>query len=659
MTRVPRTSTSRTEPKGRASSSERTDGYLPIASYGLIGDCRSAALVGVDGSLDWLCLPRFDSPSLFGRLIDAERGGSWQLHPDEPHQVHQRYRDRSNLLDTVFSTGTGVVVVTDFMPVDEHSVIQHAKPHNHPRVVRLVECLAGEMTIHQVFNPAPDFARTPVQFSKQDGRLHADTSSLHLCLSSTVDLEGPDSSFMLRATDAVAFSLHCGPGGKCGGRSWTVERARTMLRETQRYWWQWVGQVDYHGPYQQHVWRSALALKLMTYAPTGAIIAAPTTSLPEEIGGERNWDYRFTWLRDASFTLYAFFQLGLISEATGFFDWLSHRHLAAYDPDDIPNLFDLSGHAHAAEHTLEHLSGYRNSRPVRTGNAAAHQLQLDVYGEVLDSAYIWARFGGVISPDLWEGLHGIVELAIQRWREPDSSIWEVRSERRHYTYSKLMCWVAVDRGIRIAERYKLPYDKAAWRRARLSIHRAITAHGYSKHRQSFTQEFDEDALDAAVLRISQVRFLADRDPRIHSTVRAIAEHLGEGVLVNRYRLDESEDGLRGEEGAFFLTSFWLVDALAHTGDLEEAERRFERLLHFSSPLGLFSEEVDVRSGHLLGNFPQAFTHLALVGAAVNMERARQRTLGVKGLKRGAPPPSAKRSGAAGDPPGDQAGATTA
>jgi GH15 family glucan-1,4-alpha-glucosidase len=634
MIPVPRTSTRHWEHHGRAVAHERIDGYLPIGAYGLIGDCRSAALVGVDGSIDWLCLPRFDNDSLFGRILDADKGGSWQLHPDEPHQVHQRYRDRTNLLDTVFATGSGLVVVTDFMPVDEHSIVQHAKPHTHARVIRLVECLAGEMTLHHVFDPKPGFARGPVSLSMEDGRIHADTEQFHLCLSSTAELDSPDDTFQLQATEAVAFALHTGPVGRHQARPWSVERARAALRESQRYWWRWVGQIDYHGPFQQHVWRSALALKLMTYAPTGAIVAAPTTSLPEDIGGERNWDYRYTWLRDAAFTLYAFFQIGLKDEATAYFDWLTHRHLADRKSTDIPNLYDLSGHSHATEHTLDHLEGYRGSRPVRTGNAAVNQLQLDVYGEVLDSAYVFARFdGGVIGESLWEELSNIVEIAISRWEEPDSSIWEVRSEPRNYVYSKLMCWVAVDRGIRIADRYNLPYDKVAWRRARLRIHRAITSRGYSEHRRSFTQEFDSDALDAAILRICQVRFLRDRDPRIHSTVRAIAQHLGEGVLVNRYRMDESEDGLSGEEGAFFLSSFWLVDALAHIGDLEEAERRFERLLHFSSPLGLFSEEVDVRSGLLLGNFPQALTHLALVGAAVNIERARRRSLGVKGLRK--------------------------
>ncbi len=633
MTRDPRTSTSRDALPASASVAERVGGYLPIGAYGLIGDCRSAALVGSDGSIDWLCLPRFDDEAVFGRILDARKGGSWQLHPVGRHRVHQRYRDRTNLLDTVFATGTGLVVVTDFMPVDEQDVLQHARPHNHPRVVRLVECLAGEVTMRQVFDPAPDFAQAAVAMSVDQGQIHADAHGLHLCLSSTVPLDGPDSTFRLRATEAAAFSMHCGAAGRCRALAWSLERARGLLRTSQRYWWQWIGQVDYRGPYQVHVWRSALALKLMTYAPTGAIVAAPTTSLPEDIGGERNWDYRFTWLRDAAFTLYAFFQLGLTDEATAFFHWLSHRHLADRKVSSIPNLFDLGGHVHTTERTLDHLEGYRRSKPVRVGNAAVGQLQLDVYGEVLDSAYVYARFGGVISGALWAELRNIVDLAIRRWQEPDSSIWEVRSERRQYTYSKLMCWVAVDRGIRIADRYGLKYDRAAWRGARLVIHRAITSRGYSSRLRSFTQELDGDTLDAAVLRMSQVRFLRDRDPRIHSTVRAIARHLGQGVLVSRYHPAESADGLRGTDGAFFMTSFWLVDALAHAGDLEEAERRFERLLHFSSPLGLFSEEVDVRSGLLLGNFPQAFTHLALVGAAVNIERARRRTLGVKGLRK--------------------------
>jgi len=633
MTPAPRTSTRHDVASASAVVAERVGGYLPIGSYGLIGDCRSAALVGVDGSIDWLCLPRFDDEASFGRILDARKGGSWQIHPVRRHRVHQRYRDRTNLLDTVFSTDTGVVVVTDFMPVDAQDVMQHARLHNHPRVVRLVECLAGEVTMRQVFDPAPGFGLEKAAVSLDDGRLHVDARGLHLCLSSTLPLSGPESTFTLRATEAAAFSMHCGSAGRCRAQSWSLERARALLRASQHYWWRWIGQVDYRGPYQVLVWRSALALKLMTYAPTGAIVAAPTTSLPEAIGGERNWDYRFTWLRDAAFTLYAFFQLGLTEEATAFFHWLSHRHLADRTVTDIPNLFDLSGHAHAPERTLDHLAGYRRSKPVRTGNAAVSQLQLDIYGEVLDSAYVYARFGGVISRTLWAELRNIVDLAIRRWREPDSSIWEVRSERRQYTYSKLMCWVAVDRGIRIADRYGLRYDRAAWRGARLAIHRAITSRAYSTRLRSFTQEFDGEALDAAVLRMSQVRFLGDRDPRMFSTVRAVERHLGRGVLVDRYDLRDSEDGLRGEEGAFFMTSFWLVDALAHCGELEEAERRFERLLHFSSPLGLFSEEVDMRTGLLLGNFPQAFTHLALVGAAVNIERARQRKLGVRGLRK--------------------------
>ena len=617
----------------------RTDGYLPIAGYALIGDCRSAALVGEDGSIDWLCLPRFDGPSVFGRILDATQGGSWQIEPVAPYQVHQRYRDRTNLLDTVFSTGSGLAVVTDFMPLHQSDLRLHGRPHDEPRVIRMVECLSGSIELRHTFDPRPDYGRSRAVLTSSVRHLHADSGELHLCLVSSTDLPDAEQTLRLAAGESVAFALRAGRAGHCGELAWSVERAHRQLRQTQQFWWHWISQIRYTGPYQVPVWRSALALKLMTYSPTGAIIAAPTTSLPEAIGGQRNWDYRFTWLRDASFTLYAFFQLGLTEEANSFFHWLTHRHLGE-GARNVPNLIDVSGHVHVQERELTHLSGYRGSRPVRVGNAAVHQLQLDVYGEILDSAYLYARFGGAISRALWAELRAVVELAIERWASPDSSIWEVRSEPLHYTYSKLMCWVAVDRGLRIAERYGLSHDAARWKSARRAMHRRITVEAYSTKLGSFTQYLGGEPLDAAVLRISQVRFLGNRDPRIRSTVRAIERHLGVGgTLVRRYDTDVSEDGLPGDEGAFFMCAFWLVDALAHVGDLEAAQRLFERLLTFGSPCGLFAEEVDERTGELLGNYPQAFTHLALVGAAVNIERARHRRIGARGLHRPQPAPA--------------------
>jgi GH15 family glucan-1,4-alpha-glucosidase len=618
------------------------DGYLPIASYGLIGDCRSAALVSVDGSIDWLCLPRFDDEALFARILDSERGGCWQICPSDAFNTRQRYRDLTNILDTVYTTDSGVVVVTDFMPVDENDVKQHARLHKEPRVIRLVECISGEMRLRHVFHPAPNFGRERPRFEVHQQHVHADSETMHICLVSSFDLPEPDAAFTIRAGDAAAFALRVGKTGHCSRLRWSSERARSFLRTTQEYWWRWVGRCQYGGPYMAQVRRSALALKLMTYSPTGAIVAAPTTSLPEWIGGSRNWDYRFTWLRDASFTLFALFQLGLHEEAEAFFHWLAHRHLGEH-ADGIPNLFDLNGHAHNEEIELTHLAGYRGSKPVRIGNGATRQLQLDVYGEVLDSAYVYARFGRHISQELWKELHAIVDIAIERWQEPDSSIWEVRRERAQYTYSKLMCWVAVDRGLRLAERYRLPHESAKWKSARRAMRRLLTTEAYSTRRGAFTQIIGNDALDSALLRLSQVRFLPDRDPRVLSTIKAIERELSEGVLVRRYRVEESADGLTGDEGAFFLTSFWMADALAHIGDLEGAQRRFERLLVLGAPLGLFAEEADPRSGELLGNYPQAFTHLALVGAAVNIERARTRQLGVRGLR--APEQAVKRAAA--------------
>ncbi len=587
--------------------------------------------MGTDGSIDWLCLQRFDDESVFARILDARKGGHWQLVPTAAYTVQRRYRDLTNLLDLRFTTRTGVVVLTDFMPVEEHHVEGKQRPRNEPRVIRIVECLSGRVTMRHAFDPRPGFARERPEFEVLDGHLHADSPSMRTCVYATSPMTAPRSTFTLEAGESVAFAMLAGPSGRCSPCRWSMEAARAYLRHTQAYWWRWIARCRYDGPYEEHVRRSAFALKLMTYAPTGAILAAATTSLPEAIGGPRNWDYRFTWLRDASFTLFAMFQLGFHDEAHQFFDWLTKRHIGERG-HDVPNLFDLSGHANTTERELTHLGGYRKSQPVRVGNAAVGQLQLDVYGEVLDSAYLYARFGGEISHPLWHELRAVVELAIRRWEEPDESIWEVRHERLHFTYSKLMCWVAVDRGIRIGDRYRLPFDSARWRAARRTMHRRISSEGYSSRVGAFTQYLGGDVLDAAVLRISQIRFLPDRDPRVRSTVRAIEKQLATGVLVRRYDTRETDDGIAGDEGAFFMCSFWLADALAHLGEVEEAQRRFERLLSFGSPLGLFSEEVDMRSGELLGNFPQAFTHLALVGAAVNIERARHRHIGVRGLK---------------------------
>jgi GH15 family glucan-1,4-alpha-glucosidase len=615
---------------------DRTGGYLPIGAYGLIGDCRSAALVGIDGSIDWCCLPRFDSPSLFGRILDARDGGHWQIRPRGAYRAEQRYDDRTNILRTIFSTAGGRVQVIDFMPIDEETIGHHARPHRRSRIVRIVDCLTGSVSMEHRLVPRPDYGRAPSAFRAEGRRFHGDAGGLHFCIVSTAEIRAAMGSFTLHAGDTVALSLRCQHAhGECataeGG--WSVARALSLLRETQAYWWRWIGKVRYAGDYPEAVWRSALALKLMIYAPTGAIVAAPTTSLPEAIGGRRNWDYRYTWLRDASLTLFGLFQLGLHEEAQGFFGWL--RTTGIGDGGRFQNLYRVDGGTRVTEEVLGQWSGYRRSTPVRIGNGAVDQLQLDVYGELLDSAYLYARFGGEISRTLWKELHAVVDLAIERWELPDASIWESRGRELHYTYSKLMCWVAVDRGLRLAERFGLPSDRERWDEARRAIHRRVTAEGYNRRLRSFTQTLGGRTVDAAMLRASQVRFLEDRDPRVVSTVRAIARHLGGGVLVNRYRPDETDDGIdHGAEGGFLMCSFWLADALAHVGEVEQAHRRFERLLAFGSPLGLMAEEADGATGELLGNYPQAFTHLALIGAAVNIERARHRRLGIHGLPDG-------------------------
>ncbi len=599
----------------------RPGGYLPISQYGVIGDCRSAALVGADGSIDWLCLPRFDSPSLLGRVLDCDRGGFWQICPTGEFAARQRYLDRTNVLSTIFTTGSGRMVVTDFMPADASSIGQHASPHAHPRIVRIVECLSGSVTACSVFDPRPDYGSGTLRLHTSSGRWHGDDGRLHYCLQTTSGAVGARMELQLSPGEAVAFGLVTDNAGSCTSLPWTLEAARELLHSTDRFWREWLDSCSYRGVFREPVWRSALALKLMTYAPTGAIVAAPTTSLPEKVGGTRNWDYRYTWLRDASFTLYAFFQLGFHDEAHAFFRWLQSTGIGSLGIG-VSNLYTLDGSGDVPETELTHLAGYRGSKPVRIGNLAADQLQLDVYGEILDAAYVYAKYGGEVDGALWSQLEAIVELAAARWSEPDASIWEPRGGDQHFTYSRFMCWVALDRGLRLAEQWGHPHDSGRWRAIRRQIHLSVTEHAFSQQQQSFTQALGSELLDAAVLRMHQVGFLPPHDPRLRSTSRAIAAQLGTGALLRRYDPAKRLDGIHESEGAFVLCSFWLVDALAHQGDIEEAERLFNQLLAFASPLGLYAEECDMGTGELLGNFPQAFSHLALVGAAVNIERAR-------------------------------------
>ncbi|MHB8687738.1 MAG: glycoside hydrolase family 15 protein [Candidatus Dormibacteraceae bacterium] len=601
----------------------RENGYLPIAGYGIIGDCRSVALVGVDGSIDWCCLPRADSPSLFARLLDARSGGFWEIAPEGKFSSEQRYADKTNILMTIFETENGRAEVTDFMPVDERSIEEHARPHDRPRLVRVVTGLAGTVRFRNRVDMRPDYAQRSDPLESHGGRLHGDAAGHHLCLSGTIPVSGREQEFEVGPGQTVAFGLTVNEPNRCGTGVGSVEEVRTSLRQSREFWWIWANRCTYTGPFQDHVIRSALLLKLMTYAPTGALIAAPTTSLPEWIGGRRNWDYRFTWMRDASFTLYAFFQLGYDNEAHAFMDWLARLTLGR----NIQNLHTVDGEPGPPERELDHLDGYRGSRPVRIGNGAANQLQLDVYGELLDCAFIYARRGGNISSQLWTELSHIADLAAARWQERDASIWEVRGENQEFTYSKVMCWVALDRALKIARRLGLPGDTQRWEDARRTIHVAVTTRGWSDRLGSFTQAFGNDALDAAALRLTQVGFLEHGDDRLRSTINAVDKQLSVGPLVRRYDVKRTKDGLTGGEGTFVMCAFWLADALANVGELEEAERRFERLLSFSSPLGLLSEEVDPRTGVLLGNYPQAFSHLALVAAAVNIERERHHALG--------------------------------
>jgi GH15 family glucan-1,4-alpha-glucosidase len=633
--------------------------YQPINSYGVIGDCHSVVLVAPDGAVDWGCLPDFDSPAIFCRLLDAERGGYFQIAPtDGTIPGSQRYLRGSNVLQTRFASTQGEVVLTDFMPVETLSAWQFREMNNNTWtredgschcLVRIIECTHGEMSVTMRLKVSPNYAAAPGEVFLSPngtgavvsgGQQHVGLAIVgaHLLPSFNMFVVREEDEMhpsvivqvVLREGERLLFAMGVGRSPQAARRLIEDELLQrnfdAELAQTLHSWRKWIQGLNYHGPYADMVERSALVLKMMTYAPTGAIVAAPTTSLPEGLGGMRNWDYRFTWLRDATFTLYALNVLGFTEEAHAFTHWL--RRLSYSDGEDLQIMYGIRGERDLTERELTHLSGYCDSGPVRVGNGAAIQKQLDVFGEVLDCIHLYRRqgnferYGEKLEGPLWAMMRTLVEHVCAHWHETDSGIWEVRGDLRHFVYSKAMCWVALDRGIRAAEQLHLEADLPRWRNVRDQIRADILTHGYNTQMGAFTQSYDSTWLDASILLLPLVGFIPPDDPRMRSTVDRIIEQLtDEHGFVYRYVTD---DGLDGQEGSFTICTFWLVDNLAMQGRIAEARSLFERLLSYAGRLGLFSEEIESEHNMALGNYPQAFTHIALINSALNLRKAEMR-----------------------------------
>lgn len=593
--------------------------YLPLADYGLIGDCHTAALVAVDGSIDWLCHPRFDSPSLLARLLDAERGGHFRLQPEAPFDSHFRYLDASGVLVTTFEADGAEATLTDFMPLRSPGRAgSPEQPVPLRRLVRLLEVQRGEMTFALSFRPGPDYARKPADLvSAADGfEARGDGYRLVSGVSLAVDRAEASATITLKAGERQVFVLDL----TADDRPLELQDAWDWLGETLDFWKAWCTGCTYSGPFLDSVLRSTITLKLLTYTPTGAMIAAPTCALPEVIGGVRNWDYRYTWIRDASLSAFALFEAGHSGDAARFMAWIDTVAQTEKGHDSLHIMYDVEGRTDLAETHLDHLAGYEGSRPVHIGNKASEQFQLDVYGYLLDAFNAYRLLDALPHDKVaeqWPAFRAQVDAVCVCWRYPDSGIWEVRTEPLHYVSSKVMAWVAVDRGIRIAEDEGLEADLAHWRGEREAIVLDILDQGLSAG-GTFKRAYGQDAQDASNLLAVLSHFMRADDPRLEATLRAIEEELVEDGLVYRYRVP---DGLPGREGAFLPCSFWLVDTYLSQGRRDKALALFERMLTRASPLGLYAEELDPGSGAMLGNYPQALTHLGLINAAVNLARA--------------------------------------
>jgi GH15 family glucan-1,4-alpha-glucosidase len=593
--------------------------YQPIENYGVVGDLHTVALVGMDGSIDFMCFPHFDSPTIFNKLLDAKKGGSFCLMPvldDVRHK--QLYLPDTNILLSRFLSTRGVAEISDFMPVE-------TKDPAH-EIVRRAKTIRGEITFRMTCKPAFDYGRAHHRVEQRDGQVlfvpeSSNTPSLRLRhqVPVTVRDGAAQAEFTLQTGQTAAFILEEVHPGRASPSS-AADFVPESFKATLNYWHEWVARSTYRGRWREMVNRSALALKLLTSWDSGSIVAAPTFGLPEAVGGERNWDYRYTWIRDASFTLYGLIRLGYTDEAAHFMHWIEDRCAELERGQSLQTVYGLDGRRDLHEVILPHLEGYRGSAPVRIGNAAYDQLQLDIYGELMDSVYLYDKHGSPISYDVWSNLIPLIDWVTKNWDRPDEGIWEVRGGQQHFLYSRLMCWVALDRALRLVRKRSYPAPTARWLSARDQIYQDIFTNFWDEKRKAFVQHKGTRALDAASLLMPLVRFISPTDPRWLSHMNAIEDELVYDSLVHRYLVGSSApDGFVSHEGTFSMCTFWYVEGLSRSGQLQKARLYFEKMLGYANHLGLYAEELGLQGEHL-GNFPQAFTHLALISAAYDLDR---------------------------------------